>query len=275
MTRFKSRVVLLQLCVCAIALPAVAKPYRAMVTRTAESTQGGNLEVGLRYQAFLLGSGAPASPWSQLAAHLRFGILDNLELETQVETLIRSGVDTVDVYFGDIPIGLQWTFLEGPTGALGVFGRVTLPTGPGGIDTLPPTLSDGTLDLEGTFLAEWRPTRELRLMANLGLIHHGTRSREAGAFDVPEAVKYGVAGTFNVSPVLLVFAEAFGHSFFERQITPAWDDNQHLVELIPGVRFEPIPRLVLEAALGISLSAGLQEIHRFRPLIGLTYEFGS
>ncbi len=269
-------------CVAAMAASglAEARPFRAMVTRTAETTPGGSVELGLRYQGFILGTGLgsrlSASPYHQLAAHARWGIIDNLELDAQIEGLAEfaPGFSGARVYFGDIPIGVQWTFLEGQRGALGVFARVTLPTGPGGIDVLPPTLSDGTLDVEGTLIGELRPSRNFRLMFNVGLIHHGTRDRGAQPdFDVPEAVRYDVAATVNVTPRLLLSLELVGRSFFQRQITPVWDDNQHLLEVIPGARFEIVPKLVLEAALGISVSQGLQQIHLLRPLLGLTYEF--
>ena len=62
--------------------------------------------------------------------------------------------------------------------------------------------------------------------------------------------------------------------FFDKVITPVWVDNQHLIEVIPGVRFEAIPRLVFEAGLGISVTPQLREIHQFRLLLGATYEFG-
>ena len=158
---------------------------------------------------------------------------------------------------------------------MGLFARVTLPTGPGNIDVLPPTLSDGTLDVEGTFLAEIRPTPSFRVMFNVGFVYMGIRNRSpSAAFDVPEAIKYGVAATLNVGRRLLFALEVTGHSFFRPDITPVWTQNQHLVEVIPGARFEIVPRLVLEAALGIAVSPQLRELHQFRPLLGLTYEFG-
>lgn len=262
-------------------LLANARPYRAMITRTAETTQKNHVEVGARYQGFWFGSGRlgvpRASTWHQVAAHARWGIIDGLELETQLEALIDFAPQSppAQAYFGDIPIGLQWTFLERPKFALGVFARVTIPTGPGNIDVLPPTLSDGTLDVEGTFLAEIRPTSSFRLMFNVGFVYMGTRSRAPNAaFDVPEAIKYGVAGTLNVGRRFLFALEVVGHSFFRPDITPVWTDNQHLVEVIPGARFEIVPRLVLEAALGIAVTRHLWEIHQFRPLLGLTYELG-
>lgn len=263
-------------------LLAEARPYRSMVVRTAETTRKNHLEVGLRYQGFWYGSGRAGrvspSTWHQVAAHARWGIIDGLELETQVEALIDfapSSPRASRTFFGDIPIGLQWTFFERSKFAMGVFARVTIPTGPGNIDELPPTLSDGTLDVEGTFIAEIRPTTTFRIIFNVGAVYMGTRSRSpAAAFDVPEAIKYGVGATLNVGKRLLFSIEVVGHSFFRPDITPAWQDNQHLVEVIPGARFEIIPRLVLEAALGISVSRHLWEIHQFRPLLGLTYEFG-
>src|SRR4051794_9050197 len=38
-------------------LAAQARPYRAMVTRTTDTVKQGNLEIGLRYQGFVLGEG--------------------------------------------------------------------------------------------------------------------------------------------------------------------------------------------------------------------------
>ncbi|MGQ0505749.1 MAG: hypothetical protein ACT4TC_10560 [Myxococcaceae bacterium] len=261
--------------------PALARPYRAMVVRTADTVKGGNLELGLRYQGFILGEGRPptfrASPYHQLALHGRWGILRNLELETQLEGLLEVEPSSrpPQAYFGDIPIGIQWTFLRHEVVSLGLYGKLTLPTGPGYIDVLPPTLSDGTFDVEGQFIFQLRPTEVFTLVANAGFAHLGTRIRDPRAsFDVPEVIKYGVAGTLNLGSRVLLALEVVGHSFLARQITPVWNDNQHLVEVIPGARFEIVPRLVLEAALGISVSQGLREIYMFRPLLGLTYEFG-
>ncbi len=263
-------------------LLADARPYRAMVTRTAETTNKNHVEVGLRYQGFWFGQGRAglprASTWHQVAAHVRWGIIEGLELETQVEALVdfSPGNPPAQAYFGDIPIGLQWTFFRSQKFAMGVFARVTIPTGPGYLDVLPPTLSDGTLDIEGTFLAELRPTSNFRVMFNVGGVYLGTRSRAPNpAFDVPPALKYGVAATLNLGKRLLLALEVVGHSFLRPAITPVWTSNQHLLEVIPGARFEILPRLVLEAALGISVTRHLWEIHQFRPLLGLTYEFGT
>lgn len=270
----------LPLLLATFALPAFAKPYRAMVTHTASTTPGGHVEVGARYQGFILGvgrSGVNASNWHQVAASARWGIIDNLELDLQLEALIDwSPPGRANAYFGDIPLALHWTFLDRPKFALGVFLRVTFPTGPSHIDVLPPMLSDGTWDGEATFVAEVRPHTDFRLMLNAGFLYHHVRERAPGGpFDVPEAVRWALAGTVNVGKLLLFSLEVLGHHFFRRDITRVWDNNQHLIEVIPAVRFEPVPRLVFEAGLGISVTPQLREIWQLRPLLGFTYEFGA
>jgi len=259
---------------------AQARPYRAMVTRTAETGRGSTLEVGARYQGFLWGFGRPAGavlsvPYHQIAGHARWTIVDNLELETQLELLVQKLPLSPDirVFLGDIPIGLQWTFYEGQKVSLGVWARATIPTGPSNIDIIPPTLSDGTFDVEGTFLVEVRFTRKVRLLANAGFMHHGVRDRAGPDFDVPEAIRYDVALVGNLGERFLIALELSGRSFFQRQITPVWDDNQHLVEVVPGFRWEIVPKLVLEAALGIGITRDVREIYFLHPLVGLTYEF--
>jgi hypothetical protein len=262
-------------------LAAEAKPYRAIVVRTAETVPGAHIELGARYQGFLFGVGrfgVSASHWHQVAAHARWGIVDGLELELSAEVLIDWSPAVgrfANVYFGDIPLGLQWTFLDRPKFALGIYVRITFPTGPSHIDVLPPMLSDGTWDGEATFLAEIRPSAWFRLLFNVGFLYHHIRNRSPQAsFDVPEAIKWGVAGTFNLGNRWLFALEALGYHFFDKVITPAWTDNQHLIEVIPGVRFEAIPRLVFEAGIGISVTPQLREIHQLRLLLGGTFEFG-
>ncbi|MBL8950058.1 MAG: hypothetical protein JNK82_04735 [Myxococcaceae bacterium] len=265
---------------CALASTAWAKPYRAMVTHTASTTPGGHVEVGARYQAFILGvgrTGVNASNWHQVAASARWGIIDNLELDLQVEALIDwSPGRLANVFFGDLPLALHWTFLDRPKFALGVYGRVTFPTGPGHVDVLPPMLSDGTWDAELTVLGELRPSAWARFMVNAGFLYHHVRNRgpNAASFDVPEAVRWALAGTFNIGKRWLFSLEVLGLHFFRPDITPVWVNNQHLIEVIPGVRFEVIPRLVFEAGLGISVTPGLRELWQLRPLAGVTYEFG-
>jgi hypothetical protein len=258
-----------------------ARPYRAMITRTAETSRGSTLETGLRYQGFLWGFGRPAGailsvPYHQVAGHVRWGIVDHLELETQLELLIQKEPlnPNIGVFLGDIPIGLQWTFYEGHKIALGAWVRATIPTGPSGIDIIPPTLSDGTFDVEGTFILEARFTRKVRLMTNVGFLHHGVRNRGGrGDFDVPEAIRYDAALVGNLGERFLISLELSGRSFFRPAITPVWNDNQHLVEVTPGFRWEIVPKLVLEVAVGIGLTRDTREIYLLHPLAGLTYEF--
>lgn len=267
---------LASLCVAAL---AEARPYRAMVTRTAATEPQGTFEIGLRYQGFFLGEGLPGSldaiPWHQVAAHGRVGLLDSLELETQVEVLLeQERADLVTAHLGDIPVGLQWTFLDRPSVALGLYGRLTFPTGPSNVDVLPPTISDGTWDVEGTLLGEVRFTRNVRLMLNAGYLHHGVRDRgNRPDFDVPDAIRYDAALTVNAAKWFLFGVEFVGRSFFERRITPVWTDQQHLIEAIPGIRVETLPKLVIEAAVGVALTRELQQIYWLRPLLGVTYEF--
>ena len=45
------------------------------------------------------------------------------------------------------------------------------------------------------------------------------------------------------------------------------------IEVIPHARFEVVPNLVLEVAVGIGLTRDLGEIYRLRLLLGFTYEF--
>src|SRR5438132_1139886 len=113
----------------AVSLAAEARPYRAMETLTAETTPGGHVEVGARYQGFILGVGhfgVAASNWHQVAASARWGIIDGLELDLQLQALIDwTPGSLARPYFGDIPLGIHWTFIDRPKFAFGVFARVT------------------------------------------------------------------------------------------------------------------------------------------------------
>ncbi len=259
-----------------LAPAAGAKPYRAMVTRTAETTRSGNLELGLRYQGFFALESERSLPYQQLSPSIRWGILDNLEANVYFELLGLGlpGDSDFRLAFGDIPLGLQWTFLETRPFALAAYGRVTFPTGPSDQDAIPPHLSDGTWDYEGTLVGELRVSKDLRFMLNASYLHHGTRDRGALAdFDVPDAVQLGLAGTYNLDNFTLVGLEIIGRRYFERAITPVWTDNATQVEIIPVVRREVFPGLVLEAVAGISVTPDLSNIYRFRALLGGTYEF--
>lgn len=255
---------------------AQAKPYRAMVTRTAETTRAGNLELGLRYQGFFSLDFDKSQPYQQLSPSARFGILDNLEANIYLEVLALGlpGDEDFKLAFGDIPLGLQWTFLEERNFALAAYVRGTLPTGPSDLDTVLPTLSDGTWDAEGTLIGEVRPNKDLRFMLNASYLRNGTRKRGAlPDFDVPDAAQFGLAGAYNLDNFTLVGLEVVGRFFFEDAITPAWLDNANQVEVIPVVRYEAFPGLVLEAVAGVSVTPGLWEIYQFRALLGATYEW--
>jgi hypothetical protein len=259
-----------------LASPVEAKPYRAMVTRTAETTRSGNLELGLRYQGFFNLESERSLPYQQLSPSIRWGILDNLEANVYFELLGLGtpGDSDFQLAFGDIPLGLQWTFLETRPFALAAYARVTFPTGPSTQDAIPPNLSDGTWDYEGTLVGELRVSKDLRFMLNGSYLHHGTRDRGALAdFDVPDAVQLGLAGTYNIDNFTLVGLEVIGRIFFEPAITPVWTNNANQVEIIPVVRREVFPGLVLEAVAGIAVTPDLSNIYRFRALIGGTYEF--
>ncbi len=276
---------LLLLTVSLSVLPrAEAKPFRAMVTRTTFTTSPQHLELGLRYQGFFGGDGLNSPGYSQLTPGVRFGIVERLELNLHLDLMLihQRNAGQFAVYVGDLPVGLQFTFLNTPVFSLGVYGRLTIPVGTSLFqrlavelqDRIPPSLSDGTWDAEGTLIAEVRPSQNFTLMANAGYLFHGVRQRGgAGAFDVPDAILYNFAATLNVGQRVLLGVELAGRSYFDQVITPAWTNNQHQLEVIPHARFEVVPNFVLEAALGIGLTRDLGEIYRVRLLLGFTYEF--
>lgn len=264
-------------CVAALlaASTVYAKPYRVMVTRTAESVKGGNLELGLRYQGFF-SLATDVLPYQQLSPSVRLGIFDNLEFNMYLEVLALGlpGQSTFAIAFGDIPLALQWTFLKTQPFALGVYVRGTIPTGPSTFDFVHPGLSDGTWDGEGTLVAELRPTKDLRFMLNAGYLYHGTRDRGAlPDFDVPEAVQAGVAGAFNLDRLTLIGLEVVARYYLQPAITPVWTNNDLQVEVIPVVRREVLPGLVLEAVAGVAVTPDLRSIYQFRGLLGFTYEW--
>lgn len=263
---------------------AEARPFRAMGTRTAITTGPQHLELGLRYQGFFGGDDLNSLGYHQLTPGVRFGILDRLEvnLAFDVMLLTQRGSSLLYPYIGDVPVALQFTFLDTQKFAMGVYGRLTIPAGASNFerlalslqDRIPPSLSDGTWDAEGTLIVEVRPTQSFRLMANVGYLFHGVRQRPgAGAFDVPDAIRYDLAATVNLGERWLLGVEMVGRSYFAAVVTPVWTDNAHQIEVLPSVRFEIVPNLVLEAALGVGVSRGLGEIYRLRALLGFTYEF--
>src|SRR5687767_13049402 len=96
---------------------ASAKPYRAMVTRTAVRTKPGRLELGARLQSFFSGFGRrsgnviryQSQPYTQFAGTARWWLLNRVEANVQLEALVnRSPFEPgAEVYFGDIPLGVQ------------------------------------------------------------------------------------------------------------------------------------------------------------------------
>ncbi len=257
-------------------LASQARPFRAMVTRTAETTNPWNFELGLRYQGFYAGRGLGALPYDQLSPGLRFGLLKGVELDVGVDFLLLDlpGSPAFRAFVGDVPIGLQVTFVDTRHFGMGIYLEGRIPLGPGSIDIIPPSLSDGTYDATGLFVVELRPTRSVRLMANLGYEYHGVRIRSPlPDFDVPDALRYDVALTANLGERVLLGVELDGHQYLRPDITPRWNDNASQLEVIPHARLELVPNLVLEAALGFALTPDLQDIYLIRGLLGFTYEF--
>ena len=262
---------------------AEARPFRAMVTRTAETTGPQHLELGLRYQGFFAGD-LNSVGYSQLSPGVRFGIVERLELNLSLDLMLihQPAARQLSVYVGDVPIGLQFTFVDTQVFALGIYGRLTIPAGASLFqrlsvdlqDRIPPSLSDGTWDAEGTLIAEVRISKKFTLMANAGYLFNGVRQQSgSGSFDVPDAILYNFAATLNVGERVLLGVEMTGRSYFDRVITPVWRNNAHQIEVLPHARFEVVPNLVLEVAVGIGLTRDLGEIYRLRLLLGFTYEF--
>ena len=257
------------------AAPALAKPYRVMVTRTTETVRSTHLEGNLRYQGFFHTDFAQSEPYQQINLGLRFGILDNPEANLGLELMALGmpGITPVQVGFGDVPLGLQWTILKTAPFALGVYGRGTLPTGPSNIDFINPAFSDGTWDWEASLLAEIRPTRDLRFLLNAGWLGNGVRDRDGNPFDVPDAFHAQAAVAYNLDRLTLVGLEVLGRFYLEPRITPVWTNNANQVEIMPVIRREIWPGLVMEAVAGISVTPDLWDMYQFRALLGATYEF--
>jgi hypothetical protein len=268
------------------ALPseAHARPYRVVNAHGPSSTGGGNLELGLRYQGFFVGQGRdhptlghlePGS-FNQLAGTVRWGIIDPLELGLEASAIFFHDLDSedVEVAAGDLIVSLQGRVLKTRHHLLGLFAGLTVPTGPSDVDSLPPFWADGTLDVEALLLYELA-LQPFRLIVDAGYVHAGTRDPTGGGlvFDVPDAFRWDLAGALHLGRRFLVCLELHGRHYFRADVTPFWVDNQHLLELIPGVRVELVPRLVLEAALGFALTRAAREMFILRAQAGFTYEF--
>jgi hypothetical protein len=250
-----------------------------MTARTPRQPEAGEFELGARYQGLFAGSGLGFDPehYDQLAASLRWGIVDWLELETEGSFIVFHDIadgGSTKVDFGDVRLAVQTRILRSGPHLLGIYTGLTLPTGPSNIDVLPPFFADGTLDFEGLVLYELAPIDSLRLIANLGWISQGTRTRApAPSFDVPDALRYDLALALNLGSSVQLSLELNGRYHTDKKITPVWLDNQHILELTPGVRIEMTPRLVLEAGAGFAMNDDTRRIYKVRALVGLTYEF--
>jgi hypothetical protein len=265
----------------AFAPPVRARPYRLITTRTPLTLEAGHFELGARYQGLLEGDGTLAggltpADFHQIAGTLRIGVTDWLELETEVSAIIfhELGHDSASIDPGDVKVAAQVRLLHEGVHTLGIYLGVTLPTGPADVDVLPPFFADGTLDVEGLLLYEIRPARPVRLVMDAGWVHDGTRVRGHGLpdFDVPDAFRYDAAVAIHAGSRLLVLLEVNGRYYTDKVITPVWTDNQHIVEVSPGLRLELVPRLVLEAGAGIAVTDAARAIYRVRAQAGLTYE---
>lgn len=117
-----SKLALILLAVSSSMLPrAEAKPFRAMVTRTAFTTSPQHLELGLRYQGFFAGSGLNSVGYGQLTPGVRFGIVERLELNIHLDLMLihQRPPGALGLYVGDVPIGLQFTLLDTQVFSLG------------------------------------------------------------------------------------------------------------------------------------------------------------
>src|SRR5262249_28021064 len=235
-----------------------------------------------RYQGLFAGDGPgnfDPREFHQIAGTLRLGILDQLELELEASAIVfhddLSPGAPVKVDVGDVAAGLQARILESGPSLLGLFVGLTLPTGPSEIDVLPPFFADGTLDVTVLLLYELAPRgAPVRLVLDAGFEHDGTRARGSRvSFDVPDAFRYDLGLAVHIGWRLLASMEINGRWYTDRVIAPAWNDNQHILEATPGLRFEITPRLVLEAGAGIALNDDTRRIFKLRAQVGLTYQF--
>jgi hypothetical protein len=263
------------------AAAAEARPYRVIVTRTPRTTGEGNFEIGARYQGLFLGEGLGFDPgeFHQLAATLRWGIIDGLELDAEGSVILFQDPADPNVFIataGDVRVAMQARVLRVGASILGVFAGLTAPTGPSEIDTLPPFFADGTLDGEILALYELAPTGALRILLDGGYVFQGTRDRGGlGDFDVPDALKYDVAASFAIGRYMQASLELNGRHYFDDAISPVWVQNADIIEVTPGFRVEVTPGLVFEAGAGIGLNDDTQAIYKLRIHAGLTYEFSA
>lgn len=236
----------------------------------------------MRYQGLLFGEGngiVQPGAMNQLAATLRWGVVDALELDLEAAGLVfqdNINDNEIEIALGDVRLAAQIGLVRQGTARLGLFFGVTLPTGPSAEDTLPPYFHDGTFDGEGMLLFELVPSDVFRLIFDLGYLIQGVRDRGGlGDFDVPDALRYDVAMGLHLGRRALLLFELNGRHYFDNQITPVWVDNDNILEISPGLRVETAPGWVFEVGAGFGLNEDTQEIHRLRVQAGFTYEFSA
>jgi hypothetical protein len=271
----KTRMLCLLLLVAAPA-SALAKPYRLIQARAGHQTGAGDLELGLRYDGLLDGDGVPGfheEDFHQIAFSLRWGVLDRLELEAQASVIVwhEPGKPSADVDPGDVKLGAQVQIIrEWPHILAGYFG-LTLPTAPSN-PALPPQFADGTLDFEALLIYELAPGGgPVRLVFDAGWQFLG-KYKDID-WDVPDAFRYDAALAIAAGSRVQLSLELNGRYHTDRVLTPVWTDNQHILELTPGLRIEITPRWVFEGGAGIALNDDTRSMYRVHVLAGVTYEF--
>lgn len=260
---------------------AEARPYRVMTARTARTTDPGDIELGLRYQGLLLGEGRGFDPgnFHQLAMTFRVGLLEFLMLDVEASGILSAEApndEDLQLAPGDLKLSLQARLVETNQARFGIFFGAVLPTGPSEVDLLPPFFADGTLDFEGLLLLEIGTKAPVRLILDGGFLFQGERDRGAlGDFDVPDAIRYDIALAFRPGERALFAIELNGRHYLDPVITPLWTENDDIIELTPGFRFETGPGLVLEVGAGIALNDDTEDIYKLRVHAGFTYEFSA
>ena len=258
------------------AAPAFAEPYRLIQARSGHQARGGNLELGLKYQGLLAGDDYPDA-FHQLAFSLRLGVIDRLEIETEASLIIWhddvGDPSHVQVDPGDIKLAGQVQLVREHPHILATYLGFTFPTAPSNA-ALPPQFADGTFDIEALMIYELDASRFFRLIFNvgwefLGKYHDGPNKN----VDVPDAFRYDAAIALHPTSRLQLSLELNGRYHTERAITPVWVNNQSILELTPGLRFEITPRWVFEGGAGIALNDDTRAMYKVRVVAGVTYEF--
>jgi hypothetical protein len=247
-----------------------------MTARAGKQARGGDLELGLRYQGLFDGDGIAGAPvpdaFHQIAFTLRWGVLDRLELEAEASAIVwhQLGTPSADVDPGDIKLAGQVQLVRSAPHILAAYLGLTFPTAPSN-PSLPPQFADGTWDVEGLLVYELDPIRVVRFIVDAGWQSLG-KYKDID-FDVPDAFRYDVAVALHPVARLQLSLELNGRYHTDRVLTPVWRDNQHILELTPGVRLELTPRWIFEGGAGIALNQDTRSMYKVRLLAGVTYEF--